>query len=137
MCCAASDRLVTRAETRPVAGSACSPSPGRHGSPTNLVGLVLQQRPQGRVLDATKDQFGMKTFGMNYGLMFTAWGVGGLILPRIAGMVKDITGKEDIAFYIASALMVCGALINQGKAHGRQAGGDHQVSPPNHPVAGA
>lgn len=89
---------------------------------------------------ATKDQFGMKTFGMNYGLMFTAWGVGGLILPRIAGMVKDITGKEDIAFYIASALMVCGALmalINQGRAHGRQAGGDHHVSPPNHPVAGA
>jgi len=82
----------------------------------------------------------MKSFGMNYGLMFTAWGVGGLILPRIAGMVKDITGKEDIAFYIASALMVCGALmalINQGKAHGRQAGGDHHVSPPNHPVAGA
>lgn len=89
---------------------------------------------------ATKDQFGMKTFGMNYGLMFTAWGVGGLILPRIAGMVKDLTGKEDIAFYIASALMVCGAimaLINQGKMHGRHAGGDSHVSPPSHPVAGA
>lgn len=67
---------------------------------------------------ATKDQFGLKSFGLNYGIMFTAWGVGGLILPRVAGMVKDITGKEDIAFYIASALMVCGALLalaNKGK----------------------
>jgi hypothetical protein len=26
-------------------------------------------------------------------------------------MVKDMTGKEDIAFYIASGLMVCGALL--------------------------
>jgi MFS family permease len=60
---------------------------------------------------ATKDNFGLKSFGLNYGVMFTAWGVGGLILPRIAGMVKDMTGKEDIAFYIASGLMVCGALL--------------------------
>ena len=60
---------------------------------------------------ATKDHFGMKSFGLNYGVMFTAWGVGGLILPRIAGMAKDITGKEDLAFYIASGLMVCGAML--------------------------
>jgi nitrate/nitrite transporter NarK len=60
---------------------------------------------------ATKDHFGLKSFGLNYGVMFTAWGVGGLILPRIAGMVKDVTGKEDIAFYIASALMIGGALL--------------------------
>jgi len=73
---------------------------------------------------ATKDHFGMKSFGLNYGVMFTAWGVGGLILPRIAGMVKDMTGKEDIAFYIASGLMVCGALLaifNQGRTRGQQA----------------
>lgn len=60
---------------------------------------------------ATKDYFGLKSFGLNYGVMFTAWGVGGLILPRIAGMAKDITGKEDLAFYIASGLMVGGALL--------------------------
>ena len=60
---------------------------------------------------ATKDHFGMKSFGLNYGVMFTAWGVGGLILPRIAGMIKDVTGKEDLAFYIASGLMILGALL--------------------------
>jgi len=53
----------------------------------------------------------MKSFGLNYGVMFTAWGVGGLILPRIAGMIKDVTGKEDLAFYIASGLMAIGALL--------------------------
>lgn len=59
----------------------------------------------------TRDHFGLKSFGLNYGVMFTAWGVGGLILPRIAGMVKDVTGKEDLAFYIASGLMLCGAAL--------------------------
>ena len=59
----------------------------------------------------TRDHFGLKSFGLNYGVMFTAWGVGGLVLPRIAGMVKDVTGKEDLAFYIASALMICGAIL--------------------------
>ena len=84
---------------------------------------------------ATKDQFGLKSFGLNYGIMFTAWGVGGLILPRVAGMVKDITGKEDIAFYIASALMVCGALLalaNKGKTNPQPTGKDKPVLPGGH-----
>ena len=89
---------------------------------------------------ATKDQFGMKSFGLNYGLMFTAWGVGGLILPRVAGMVKDMTGKEDIAFYIASALMVCGALLalaNQGRTRRSEpAGKDGHSLPPKSPLVG-
>lgn len=89
---------------------------------------------------ATKDQFGMKSFGLNYGLMFTAWGVGGLILPRIAGMVKDMTGKEDIAFYIASALMICGALLalaNQGRTRrGELAGKSGHGLPPTGPLVG-
>jgi nitrate/nitrite transporter NarK len=88
---------------------------------------------------ATKDNFGLKSFGLNYGVMFTAWGVGGLILPRIAGMVKDITGKEDMAFYIASGLMVCGALlalVNQAMSKGKQKRDDKSHLPPRHPLAG-
>jgi len=32
----------------------------------------------------TKDLWGLKSFGMNYGVLFTAWGVGGLVLPSPA-----------------------------------------------------
>ncbi len=81
---------------------------------------------------ATKDHFGLKSFGLNYGVMFTAWGVGGLILPRIAGMAKDITGKEDLAFYIASGLMVCGAilaLVNLAMTRGQHKNADKTVTP--------
>lgn len=38
---------------------------------------------------ATKDFFGLKNFGVNYGWVFTAWGVGGLVLPMISGKVYD------------------------------------------------
>ena len=87
---------------------------------------------------ATKDHFGLKSFGLNYGVMFTAWGVGGLILPRIAGMVKDVTGKEDMAFYIASSLMICGAilaLVNLGMTRGQRSKKNKHVLPRHH-VAG-
>lgn len=91
---------------------------------------------------ATKDHFGMKSFGLNYGVMFTAWGVGGLILPRIAGMAKDHAGEEDLAFYIASGLMVCGALLalinlaidrrKFGKNRGKYSKKDRSILPGHH-----
>jgi MFS family permease len=60
---------------------------------------------------ATKDNFGLKSFGLNYGIMFTAWGVGGLVLPRIAGMVKDATGNASLAFHAASILMIIASML--------------------------
>jgi MFS transporter, OFA family, oxalate/formate antiporter len=59
----------------------------------------------------TKDYFGLKGFGLNYGIMFTAWGVGGLVLPRINGMIIDATGDSDISFILAGGLMVIAAAL--------------------------
>ena len=33
----------------------------------------------------TKDYYGLKNFGVNYGLVFTAWGLGGFMLPLAGG----------------------------------------------------
>lgn len=60
---------------------------------------------------ATKDYFGLKGFGLNYGIMFTAWGVGGLVLPRINGMIIDATGNSDISFMVAGVLMLVAAAL--------------------------
>ena len=46
---------------------------------------------------ATKDYFGLKNFGMNYGLVFSAWGVGGFIFPRISQMIVARTGSPEAA----------------------------------------
>jgi MFS family permease len=46
---------------------------------------------------ATKDYFGLKNFGVNYGWVFTAWGVGGLVLAQISGFVFDSSKAAHLA----------------------------------------
>jgi len=38
---------------------------------------------------ASKDYFGLKNFGLNYGILFTAWGLGGFLLSQLKGFLKD------------------------------------------------
>ena len=61
------------------------------------------------------DFFGTKHMGLNYGLLFTAYGVAGLIGPYIAGRVFDSSGDYRNAFFIAAGLAVV-ALISLGFA---------------------
>jgi len=58
----------------------------------------------------TKDLWGLKSFGMNYGVLFTAWGVGGLVLPRIQQMLTAGSGGSYTSSFItAGTLLVFGA----------------------------
>ncbi len=59
----------------------------------------------------TKDFFGLKNFGMNYGLVFTAWGVGGFMLAKLAGIIYDNTKSFNFAYFCASALLVLAAIV--------------------------
>src|SRR5438552_11829229 len=52
----------------------------------------------------TADLYGTRNLGMNYGLLFTAWGTAGIIGPIIAARVFDAFGDYRYAFYAASAL---------------------------------
>lgn len=54
----------------------------------------------------TKDLFGLKDFGSNYGLMFSAWGVGGFVFPRLAQSLVAQSGTLDIAYMTTAALLV-------------------------------
>ena len=59
----------------------------------------------------TKDFYGLKNFGMNYGLVFTSWGVGGFMLAMLAGKVYVRTQSFNFAYYCSSALLVVAALL--------------------------
>ena len=50
------------------------------------------------------DFWGTKNAGMNYGMLFTAWGVAGIIGPRIAGVLFDKYKNYQMAFYSAAVL---------------------------------
>jgi len=59
------------------------------------------------------DFFGTKFLGLNYGLLFTAWGAAGIIGPFLAGVVYSATGEYRWAFYIASGLSLLAlAMLN-------------------------
>jgi len=58
---------------------------------------------------STKDFFGLKNFGANYGLVCTAWGVGGLVLPKLSQIIVANTGTFDAAYIIAAILLAISA----------------------------
>jgi hypothetical protein len=57
-----------------------------------------------------KDLWGLKNFGLNYGILFTAWGAGSL-LSSVAQRLKASSGSFDSSFQVAAALLVAGALL--------------------------
>ncbi len=59
----------------------------------------------------TADFWGTKNLGLNYGIMFTAWGVGGVFGPIMAGRIADLTGSYNIGYFISSALMIIATLL--------------------------
>jgi OFA family oxalate/formate antiporter-like MFS transporter len=61
---------------------------------------------------ATADFWGTKNAGINYGMLFTAWGVAGIIGPRIGGVLFDKYKNYQMAFYTAGVLAAV-ALISE------------------------
>ncbi len=59
----------------------------------------------------TSDFWGTKNAGINYGLMFTAYGVAGIIGPKIAGGLFDRYDNYQAAFYTAAALAVVAVIF--------------------------
>ncbi len=58
----------------------------------------------------TSDFWGTKNAGINYGMLFTAWGVAGIIGPRIAGVLFDKYKNYQMAFYSAAILAAVALL---------------------------
>lgn len=59
----------------------------------------------------TKDYYGLKNFGVNYGLVFTAWGCGGFMLAQVASKIYDKVGNFNYNYYGAAALLVAAAVL--------------------------
>jgi len=60
---------------------------------------------------ACGDNYGTKNLGLNYGILFSAWGVGGTVGPMIGGKIADITGDYSLAFTIAAGLLLVAAFV--------------------------
>ena len=60
---------------------------------------------------AAADNYGTKNLGINYGILFSAWGFGGVIGPIIGGRIADATGSYQLAFAASAALLIIAAVI--------------------------
>ena len=60
----------------------------------------------------TKDRFGLQHFGQNYGLIFTAWGIGGFVMSRLSQTLYASTHSYRPACFIGCGLLIAGALLS-------------------------
>jgi OFA family oxalate/formate antiporter-like MFS transporter len=60
----------------------------------------------------TADFYGTRNLGLNYGVLFTAWGAAGILGPAMAGSFYDRFGDYRYAFFTAAvlALVALGSL---------------------------
>lgn len=58
-----------------------------------------------------KGWWGLKSFGINYGLLFTSWGIGGFVMTKISGAIVASTGSYVWSFIVAGILLAIAAFV--------------------------
>lgn len=58
--------------------------------------------------------YGMKNYSRNYGLVFTAYGIGAIIGVSSSGLLLDLLGSYHFVFYYIIALCVIGVVLTMG-----------------------
>lgn len=59
----------------------------------------------------SKDYWGTKNYGLNYGVLFTAWGVGGFVMGKVSEMLNAQPGGLNKSFMLAGTLLVAGSAL--------------------------
>lgn len=60
---------------------------------------------------ATAIFYGAKNYASNYGIVFTAYGIGAIVGSLVSGRVRDIFGSYTYAFYPTLALAIVGLIM--------------------------
>ena len=59
----------------------------------------------------TADYYGLKNYGTNFGVLYTAWGVSGFMGPVVAAMVVDATGSFSMAYTFCVVTLAIAAVL--------------------------
>jgi OFA family oxalate/formate antiporter-like MFS transporter len=60
---------------------------------------------------ATADFYGVRNLGVNYGLVFTAFGVAGVVGPLLGAHINDQFKSYFLAYVISAGMLVLGAVL--------------------------
>lgn len=59
----------------------------------------------------TADYYGMKNLGVNYGIVFTAFGVAGIIGPVIGARIRDNSGSYTMSYVLSGTMLIVAAVL--------------------------
>jgi len=84
--------------------------------PTLFLGIILVGFCYGTIISVMPvlcaDLYGLKNFGLNYGILFLAWGFAGVIAPTISDIFYDTTGSFNITYIICALMMGSMVYVN-------------------------
>jgi OFA family oxalate/formate antiporter-like MFS transporter len=60
---------------------------------------------------ATADFYGIRNLGVNYGLVFTGFGIAGVLGPMLGAGINDHYKSYDYAYWISAGMLVAGAVL--------------------------
>ena len=66
---------------------------------------------------ATLTFFHPDNYAKNYGIVFTAYGIGALLGTLVAGQLRDLFGSYILAFYPMAGLAIAGIIIAELTLH--------------------
>jgi MFS family permease len=58
-----------------------------------------------------KDYWGAKNYGMNFGILFSAWGVGAFVLVKVSALLNAKYSSMESSFMVAGILLLVGAMM--------------------------
>lgn len=83
---------------------------------TLIIGITLVGFSYGTLLSVfpsmTADQYGLKNYGTNYGILYLAWGLAGVVAPMIADIIYDANGNFTMAYIVCAVMMAVIVFVN-------------------------
>jgi MFS family permease len=83
--------------------------------PTIFIAALMIYFAYGSMLSvypsASADCYGTKNLGLNYGILFSAWGAGGVFGPILGGKIADATGSYHTAFVVSAGILLVAAVM--------------------------
>jgi len=84
--------------------------------PALFLGIILVGFCYGTIISVMPvlcaDLYGLKNFGLNYGILFLAWGFAGVIAPPISDFFYDKTGSFNTTYIICAIMMGSMVYVN-------------------------
>lgn len=59
-----------------------------------------------------KDYWGSKNYGLNYGILFSAWGVGAFVLVKVSAALSAKFGGFTVPLAVAGVMLLVGAMLS-------------------------